>query len=201
MGIAKFLAPALFACALLPVAVPAGDFNCAVVYDEFESLMNKRFLEAPDQFVPTTPGRMSREQFQSVARTGFRLYPGREGLAVGVLVTNQNIHSKFLFHWSEPMEDGSSHVIIDELVKYGRVSDGYAPSRSGPFRLKPGIAVDIDTGEYVRMEGDLLEDAQRGKRDSGDLMYESGPEGGALKSINGAQVQFPLDTLCRQGSA
>lgn len=181
---------------------PAGDLNCAVVYDEFESLMNKRFLTQPDQFVRTLPGRISREQFEGVSNAGFVLYPAREGMGIGILTTNQNISAKFLFHWSQPMVDETTHVIIDEVVKYGRVSDGYAPSRIGPFRLKPGMSVDIDTGEYVPVEDGLIHDQQQArKREAGDLLYETGPDGGALKSVNGAEVQYPLETLCRPGSA
>lgn len=176
-------------------------FNCAVVYDEFESLMNKRFLTQPDQFVRTLPGSISQQQFEDVANAGFVLYPARKGMGIGILTTSQNIHAKFLFHWSQPMVDGTTHVIIDELVKYGRVADGYAPNRIGPFRLRPGTSLDVDTGDYVET-GDLVnQEADRaGQRLTGDLLYESGPESSVLKAVNGAQVQFPLDTLCQPGS-
>lgn len=191
-----------FMLAAASTAASAGSFNCAVVYDEFESLMNKRFLTQPDQFVRTLPGRISKEQFEGVANADFHLYPGRQGMGIGILTTNQNIHAKFLFHWSQPMVDDASHVIIDEIVKYGRVADGYAPNRIGPFRLKPGMAVDIDSGQYVPVEGGLIQEEELArKRETGDLMYEVGPQGNVLKSVNGAEVQFPLETLCQQGSA
>lgn len=177
-------------------------FNCSVVYDEFESLMNKRFLTQPDQFVRTLPGSVSQQQFEDVAKAGFVLYPGRKGLGIGILTTSQNIHAKFLFHWSQPMVDGTTHVIIDEVVKYGRVSDGYAPDRIGPFRLKPGMSIDIDTGEYVETGGLVDQEGDRARQLlTGDLLYESGPEISVLKAVNGAQVQFPLDTMCQPGSS
>lgn len=191
---------AIFSAA--PGAVAAQGFNCAVVYDEFESLMNKRFLTNPDQFVRTLPGSISRQQFEDASGAGFLLYPGRQGMGVGILTTNQNIHAKFLFHWSQTMTDGTAHVIIDEVVKYGRVADGYAPSRIGPFRLRPGASVDIDTGEYVESRGFAGQDDDRAEQlDSGDLLYEAGPDGAVLKAVNGAQVQFPLDTMCQPGSS
>jgi len=178
----------------------AGNFNCAVVYDEFESLMNKRFLVEPSELVQTLPGRMSKQQFESVAHAGFRLYPSRKGMGIGVLNTNQNIHAKFLFHWSQPMVDGSSHVIIDELVKYGRVDDGYAPRRLGPFRLKPGMALDVDSGSYVAMTDNLVGDGPDARKsESGDLKYEAGEGEPVLRSVNGAEVEFPLESLCRRG--
>lgn len=183
-------------------AAHAGSFNCAVVYDEFESLMNKRFLTEPDRFVRTLPGRISKQQFDGVSNADFHLYPGREGMGIGVLLTNLNIHAKFLFHWSQPMADGTVHVILDEVVKYGRVADGYAPSRIGPFRLKPGMSIDLDSGNYTPMDSDLLKaDSQENKPESADLQYEVGAEGIILKAVNGAQVQFPLETLCQQGTA
>lgn len=177
----------------------AGDFNCSVIYDEFESLMNKRFLVEPSDYVQTLPGRVAKQQFEGVAQAGFQLYPSREGMGVGVLNTNQNIHAKFLFHWSQPMVDGGTHVIIDEFVKYGRVDDGYAPQRLGPFRLKPGMALDVDSGSYVHRERDLAEDDSDSRaRQSGDLKYEVNDGGPVLRSVNGAEVEFPLETLCRR---
>lgn len=194
----------IIAClALLAAAGPAsaGSFNCAVVYDEFESLMNKRFLQAPGEFVRTLPGRISKQQFEGVANAKFHLYPGRDGMGIGILTTTQNIHAKFLFHWSQPMADGTTHVILDEIVKYGRVSDGYAPSRIGPFRLKPGMSIDIDSTDYIPLEGDLIPDEEREKkRQNGDLQYVVNDEEAVLKSVNGARVEFPLETMCQEGS-
>ncbi len=180
--------------------VNAGNFNCAVVYDEFESLMNKRFLTQPGEFVQTLPGSISAEQFEGVSRANFLLYPARQGMGIGILKTNQNIRAKFLFHWSQPMVDNTTHVIIDEVVKYGRVEDGYAPSRVGPFRLKPGMSIDLDTTEYVPQESIRDEDGA-GAGDTGDLLYESGPDGSVLRAVNGAEVEFPLETMCQEGSA
>lgn len=197
---ARALAVAFGLVTLLPASGTsrANDFNCAVVYDEFESLMNKDFLVAPSELVQTLPGRVSQEQFEGVADAGFQLYPGREGLGIGVLNTNQNVHAKFLFHWSQPMVDGSRHVIIDEIVKYGRVADGYAPSRVGPFRLKRGMALDVDTGRYVPAEDGLGgEDPDAGPREAGDLKHEAVNGGAVLRSVNGAEVEFPLESMCR----
>lgn len=193
----------LVSVVVAPVStVNAGSFNCAVVYDEFESLMNKRFLMEPDRFVRTLPGRISKQQFDGVSNADFHLHPGRQGMGIGILLTNLNIHAKFLFHWSQPMADGTVHVIIDEVVKYGRVADGYAPSRVGPFRLKPGMSLDLDSGNYAPMDNELLAaDTQEHKRNSADLQYEVGDDGNVLKAVNGAQVQFPLETLCQQGTA
>lgn len=196
----KVLITALYMSVLaaVPTASLAGDFNCDVVYDEFESLMNKRFLEHPDDYVRTQPGRISRQQFEDVASADFLLYPGRQNLGIGILTTNQNIHAKFLFHWSQPMVDGTRHVILDEVVKYGRVADGYAARRIGPFRLKPGMAIDIDSGSYIPVEGGLLRDQERARKaEAGDLRHETALDGAFLSSINGAELAFPLATLCR----
>lgn len=200
MRLTKYLALVVCGFALLPVPVPVwgGNFDCAVVYDEFESLMNKRFLRAPDRFVRTLPGRISKQQFEGVSNADFHLYPRRDGMGIGILTTNQNIHAKFLFHWSRPMADGTTHVIIDEAVKYGRVADGYAPNRIGPFRLKPGMAIDIDSGSYVPVRVNLLQNEATGNKvETGDLQYQFGAAGPVLESANDARVQFPLETLCR----
>jgi len=195
----KSLAPALCLCALLPASVHAGTFDCSVVYDEFESLMNKDFLTNPDKYVSTLPGQISKQQFDGVANAHFHLYPGRDGVGIGILTTNLRTHAKFLFHWSPPMTDGTVYVIIDEVVKYGRVSDGYAPTRIGPFRLKPGMSVDLDSGNYVPLPGELATtQEQKDEPKTGDLQYEAGADGGVLKAVNGAAVEFPLETLCRQ---
>lgn len=202
MRATQFLRQLLRAALLASVSgtALAGSFNCAVVYDEFESLMNKRFLMQPGDFVRTLPGRISKQQFEGVSNADFHLYPSRAGMGIGILTTNQNIRAKFLFHWSQPMVDGTTHVIIDEVVKYGRVADGYAPDRTGPFRLKPGMSIDIDTGSYVPVDQGLVEEDLARKRKTGDLLYEVSPEGTVLKSVNGAEVEFPLETLCQQDS-
>lgn len=97
------------------------------------------------------------------------------------------------------MTDGSVQVVIDEVVKYGRVSDGYAPTRIGPFRLKPGMSVDLDGGDYVPLPGDLATTQEKkNEPDTGDLQYDGNADGGVLKAVNGAAVAFPLETLCRQ---
>lgn len=200
MRLLTALTSVLFACAALSPPAHAGSFNCSVVYDEFESLMNGQFLVAPDKFVSTLPGRISKQQFDGVANANFHLYPGREGMGIGVLTTNLNVHAKFLFHWSQPMSDGTVHVIIDELVKYGRVQDGYAPSRIGPFRLKPGMSIDVDSGNYVPLPGELARAGdQENRPETGDLRYEVGANGTLLESVNGAAVQFPLETMCSSG--
>lgn len=199
----KFLASALCLCALLPAprSAHAGNFDCSVVYDEFESLMNKDFLTNPDKYVSTLPGRISKQQFDGVANAHFHLYPGRDGMGIGILTTNLKTHGKFLFHWSQPMADGTVHVIIDEVVKYGRVADGYAPTRIGPFRLKPGMSIDLDTGKYVPLPGELATTQEvKNEPNTGDLEYDVGADGTVLKAVNGAAVEFPLDTLCRQDS-
>lgn len=192
-----FAAGALLAFQALAPA-RAGSFNCAVVYDEFESLMNKEFLKEPSQYVRTLPGRISKQQFDGVSNAKFHLYPSRDGMGIGILKTTDNVRAKFLFHWSQPMVDGTVHLILDEVVKYGRVADGYAPSRIGPFRLKPGMTIDVDTGEYIPLEDELIPEAERDrKKKSGDLQYESGDEGTILKAVNNAEVEFPLETMCK----
>lgn len=196
--------PLLCALALLLVSarVYAGTFDCSVVYDEFESLMNKQFLINPDKYVQTLPGQISKQQFEGVSNAHFHLYPTRKGLGIGVLTTNLNTHAKFLFHFGQPMADGTVQVIIDQVVKYGRVEDGYAPQRIGPFRLNPGMSIDIDSGKYVPLPGELTNpEDQKNQKKNGDLLYDVGPDGSILKAVNGAAVEFPLDTLCRQDSS
>jgi hypothetical protein len=64
------------------------------------------------------------------------------------------------------------------------------------------MSIDLDSGNYTPMDSDLLKaDSQENKPESADLQYEVGAEGVTLKAVNGAQVQFPLETLCQQGTA
>ena len=199
----KTPAPVICALALLLLSakVYAGTFDCSVVYDEFESLMNKQFLANPDKYVQTLPGQISKQQFGGVSKANFHLYPSRNGLGIGILTTNLNTHAKFLFHFGDPMADGTVQVVIDELVKYGRVEDGYAPERIGPFRLEPGMSIDIDTGKYVPLPGELTKpEDQQNQTKNGDLLYDVGDNGSVLKAVNGAAVEFPLETLCHQDS-
>lgn len=197
-----FLRSALLAASLIlpaPVAM-SGYFNCAVIYDEFESLMNNQFLVEPDRFAATQRQSLSRPQFERLQKGRFHLYPERADLGIAIFRTNQNLHGKMLFHWEE-VAGNETHLVIDEAVIFGRVADGYASTRHGPLRIKPGVNVDLDTFDYVIRERgsatkssaqlhDPLEDA--------DLVYGLDPQTGepTLAAVNQATLQFPTETLC-----
>lgn len=186
----------------LGIAAPAaaGYFNCAVIYDEFESLMNGQFLVEPDQFATTLHDRITRNQFENLQKGQFRLYTERSDAGIAVFRTNQNLHGKMLFRWQDA-PDQTAHVIIVEAVVFARVADGYGPSVAGPLRVKPGTGVDLDTMSYVSMERDGQRDGDQSvphTSASADLYYGLGADSGepTLAAANGALVYFPVETLC-----
>ncbi len=195
-----------FATALLTLtlahlpAANAGYFNCSVVYDEFDSLMHKQFLVEPDRYVGTLNGAISRSQFQSLQSGQFLLHADRAGLGIAVFHTNENLHGKLLYHFSEPVAGQPPHLIIDQAILIARVADGYGPTQLGPLRLKPGTELDLDRGEYVKTPpaGAFAEPGATGDPPRGDLRYQLDADSGepGIAAVNGAAIQFPIESLC-----
>ena len=55
-----FVLLAAAALGLTSTPAVAGPFDCSVVYDEFDSLMNKNFLVKPGSYVRVVEGKLSR---------------------------------------------------------------------------------------------------------------------------------------------
>lgn len=177
-----------------PLAAVAGYFNCSVIYDEFESLMNKEFLQEPDRFVSTVNQRLTKTEFEALQKGQFLVYAERTGLGIAIFRTNENLSGKLFFHWSEPMTDGQPHLIVEQAVIFSRVKDGAGPRRVGPFRIKPGYGLDLDTGKYdSRVEDENI---------SVDLRHTIDPDTGepVLAAANGALLHFPVETMCSEAS-
>lgn len=192
------------ACALPIQRATGGYFNCSVVYDEFDSLMNNRFLVEPDRYVGTLSGSITRPQFETLQRGQFLLYPERAGLGIAIFRTNQNLHGRLLYHFSDPLPDGKVQLIIDEAVVLARVSDGYGPVRLGPLRLKLGVGLDLDSGSYIerRYPG------ARGESDgpdtaAADIHFDTTEDTAVpvIAAVNGAMIQFPVESLCLRPEA
>ncbi|MDH3379243.1 MAG: hypothetical protein OEQ39_20145 [Gammaproteobacteria bacterium] len=175
--------------AIMIVPATAGYFDCSVVYDEYENLMNKQFLMEPDRFVATIQERLTKEQFAQIDANRFLLYNGREGLGIAVIVTNRNSHGKMLFTWDNVAanEAMAPAFLIEDTVLFGRVKDGYGPRRLPRVHLNPGFAVDVDTGVI----GDSDEPGT-------DIAYVAGEDGIYIQAVNGATLEFPTESLCHK---
>lgn len=189
----------LLVCCLVPVPGLAGYFNCSVVYDEFESLMNKQFLTEPDRFVSTVNQRLSRSEFEQLQRGQFQLYEERADMGIAIFRTSENLSGKMLYRWSEPLTDGHYHLVIEQVVLYGSVEYGYGARRSGPYRIKPGYGLDLDTGQYDNKFDQTAPDT---KAFTIDLKHSVDPESGdsVFEAVNDALIHFPVETMCHQTS-
>ncbi|HJP26892.1 MAG TPA: hypothetical protein QF550_06160, partial [Arenicellales bacterium] len=87
---------------LAPLSGIAGSFDCSVVYDEFEQLMNKAYLVKPDNYVPTLSQKLSREQFLALQQGKLLLYPNRQSFGVAIIRTTSQTRGKILFDWDQP---------------------------------------------------------------------------------------------------
>ena len=177
----------------IPIAVGftlqfAQAFDCSVIYDEFDSLMHKDFLVSPDNYVATISGEISFEDFNAVQRGKLYLRKDRPEKGVGVIFTNNKLYGKFLFDWSE-----SQRVIIEDIIIYNRVEDGYAPYHFGFVTLNLGESVDLDAGKIINPDLEPEDQAIRA-----DLSLSISDAGNPLlESINEARVFFPTASLCR----
>jgi len=192
------------ACALPTQRATGGYFNCSVVYDEFDSLMNNRFLVEPDRYVGTLSVRITKSQFETLQRGQFLLYPEREQLGIAIFRSNQNLHGKLLYHFSDPLPDGKVQLIIDDAVVLARVSDGYGPVRLGPLRLKPGVGLDLDSGSYIEPRYPGARGESNGPETAAADIHFDITEDTAepvISAVNGAMIQFPVESLCLRPEA
>lgn len=187
----------LFIC-WLPLSAVAGYFNCSVIYDEFDHLMNKQFLVEPDRFVSTVNQRLSKSEFETLQKGQFLLYEESSSMGIAIFRTDENLSGKLLFSWSDPLTDGESHLVIEQAVLLSRVQDGLDPKLIGPFRIKPGYGLDLDTGRYDSRIGQTQEDET--DRISVDIRHGVNPETGEgiFEAANDAVLYFPVESMCSE---
>lgn len=186
----KRLILAIFPAAALAFAgagtAAAGPFDCAVVYDEFESLMNKNFLVKPDAYVPMAWDRLTFEDYTNKQKGKLMLRPGRQGWGAAVVRTNANASGKFLFAFDGGPGDlrGSPLLIIRDITLVNKVEDGSGQRIHREVRVSAQQGVDLDQGRID--EGDAV-----------DLQFRNVDGKLSIESANGAIVAFPLASLCK----
>ena len=160
-------------------------FDCSVVYDEYDQLMLGNFLVDPERYVDSLADSITRRQHVQYQLKQFKLRKGREQSGIGVFVTNQNLHGKMLYIWQDNAWEERTPLVIEEIITFGRVSNGYAPVRQRSVYLTPGSAVDLDSATAVEPEDETA-----------DLVYEF--EGGvySLRRVEPARVFFPIESMC-----
>ena len=171
---------------LISVSTDAGEFDCRVIYDEFDSLMNKQFLINPSEYVNTVKGRLSRDDYFGKQKGLFLLNEERKDLGIAIIHTNNNTWGKLLYKWEEPSDGDAPILILKEVVLYRRVLDGTELRIFKNIIVKSSFTVDLDSGNL-------------GTRESSDLWFENvdGKEM-YLKAINGASVDFPMESMCKK---
>ncbi|HBN75316.1 MAG TPA: hypothetical protein DD473_05770 [Planctomycetaceae bacterium] len=171
---------------LISVSTDAGEFDCRVIYDEFDSLMNKQFLINPSEYVNTVKGRLSRDDYFGKQKGLFLLNEERKDLGIAIIHTNNNTWGKLLYKWEEPSDGDAPILILKEVVLYRRVLDGTELRIFKNIIVKSSFTVDLDSGKL-------------GTRESSDLWFENvdGKEM-YLKAINGASVDFPMESMCKK---
>ena len=187
---------------LITVITPvrAALFDCSVVYDEFDSLMNKQFLIEPDRYVTTVTNRLTVDEYQRLQRDQFTLFEDRSESGIIVFRTNEHLHGKLLYHFTEAANQ-DIHLILDEVVVFTRVEDGYGPIYLGPIRVKPDFGVDLDSGDsYLLLEEPGATQEEKVKRLRADLAFRTDSEAGTrvIEAINEATLNFPVETLCHR---
>lgn len=184
----------------LPLPAPAGYFNCSVIYDEFDNLMNKQFLEEPDRYVSTVNQRLTRNEFETLQKGQFLLHEERGRMGIAVFKTSENLRGRLLFSWSDPLADGQSYFIVELAVIFGNVKDGGGVSKAGPYRIKAGFGLDLDSGKYDSRIGQSP-DAES-ENIVVDLRHGIDPEtgDGFIESANDAQLFFPVESMCSETS-
>ena len=147
----KYLTAAAVLVAGFGAPAYAGPFDCGVVYDEFDSFMNKNFLMQPDAYVRTLQGRISRSEYNSKQKGVLLLNASRKGFGVAIVHTNKNTRGKFLFTWSGRGDlRGSPLLILRDVTLFGRVQDGFGRRTYREIRVSSSQTVDLDTGRATQ---------------------------------------------------
>ena len=173
-----------FGVAVSPAA--AGPFDCAVVYDEFDSLMNKGFLVKPEAYAKVVKGKLSRADFNARQKGRLLLRPGREGYGVAIVRTNANSWGKFLFTWGGRGDArGTPLLILRDITLFANVEDGRGRRVIREVRISAGLSADLDRGRVDEGE-------------AADIKFHNvDRQTVTIEAANGATVAFPMETLCR----
>lgn len=175
------------ACAAFLSAMPAaaGPFDCSVVYDEFDSFMNRNYLVNPQNYGQVLQGKITRDYFDQNQKGRLLLRPGREGMGAAVVRTNGGAHGKFLFSWGGRGDaQGTPLLVLRDITLYGGVENGTGLRRTRELRMTSSQSVDLDAGRAsTGPEADIVYRNLDGKT----LLIEP---------INGAALTFPMQTLC-----
>ena len=170
----------LFFLLLFITSAQVQSADCDLVYDEFDSLMNKNFLLNPEEYVPVLSQRLSRADYNTRQKGNFLLSRKRSGLGVAIVRTNKNRYGKLLFTWS----GGDNPVLnIAEVVLFGRVEDGERTVERSNLKVMSSFTLDLDTGRTGGEEADIWFHNINGRE-----MY--------IEAVNGADLTFPLESLC-----
>ena len=161
-------------------------FDCSVIYDEFDSLMHKEFLRSPENYVSAVSGELSFEEFHASQKGEFYLRKDRPERGIGIIFSNDKLYGKFVFDWQK-----TDQLMIEDIIIYNRVEDGYAPTHRGPLPLTPGQEIDLDTGTIFTDA-----DNDSGEKIRADLAISNNSSNPVISSINEAQVYFPTSSLC-----
>ena len=179
-----------FAAAVMTAGFGAGAqaklFNCNVVYDEFDSFMNKDFLVQPQAYVKNIQGKISQADAR-MQSSALLLSPGRQGMSVAIVQTNKQGYGKFLFSWSGRGDlRGTPLLILREVSIYSKVENGTGLKKFREIRVSAAQMIDLDTG--------------RGTQGTGaDIRYQAvDAKTIQLEAINGAKLTFPMETLCKK---
>jgi hypothetical protein len=165
-----------------------GDFDCSVIYDEYDSLMGKDFLLSPGEFVAGYEGWFSEQAFSTLQRGGFALHPERGESGVIVFRTNHNRHGKLLYYWTDPLVDGRRYLVISEAAWYARVADGAGLELFSRLRANSGRGIDLDTLALVEL---VLEDDGRAEDqgENGESGLNPFPGSSVVELIPGDETQ------------
>jgi len=171
---------------LLATHAVAGNYDCSLVYDEYDSLMHKQFLLNPSNYVKTTEGRMSRNSYNSDQKGIFLQSEDHKNYGIAIVHTNNNTWGKLLYTWGAPFNNGHPSLLIKEAVLYGRVLDGYKPRVMRDIVISSSWTFDLDNnnGRNAGQSADIWF-----HNVDGNEMY--------IEAVNGAELSFPMESLCR----
>jgi hypothetical protein len=161
-------------------AAAADPIDCSAVSDEFLELYGADLLRRLRGRVATIDGTLSKERFDALAQTPFRMNEARHGGAIGVAQTTSGRVAKFVVVFSG--EGDGARLELHDVTVYESGSGAVVRAAKAPLELPSRVAIDLDG-----MPGEPAYDLRFGPDPSGVP---------TLAAASGAGLSFPTASLC-----
>ena len=204
--ISRFLTISLLIASQQSIAENNPQFDCSVIYDEYDSLMYNQYLKSPESYVDGLITLLNQTMYTEHQSGKLKLKDENSGKVIAIFKTNQNLYGKMIFSFTkhasrEQIKDENQNpdalntLTIDNITIFQSVNSGYAPTEFGPITLRKDYSFDIDGFGFFSMVETNPEKNDNEQKRSDFSIVDINDEIG-IQAINDAKLFFPTQSLC-----